>query len=355
MAAQITDTPILTAPINAAFQTNFLMRAKSLCPYFIGSKPGIINRHSGTFTISWRRIENATPTTSALTELNGNVAAPTRDSIVTSTTNVQATLSKYGQFMVVNEEANLLNFNGQTQELVDVLATSGGRSLNMLQRNELEDNATAIYAAGATAATGVTNKLSRDDIRNAVNVLNRNVAKPFTPMTTGSQNVGTSPMRPSFWGITHPDVEEDIRDMSGFIAAESYAGQTQLATGEFGAVAGVRFIVSSDATVDAEGGGTSTGTGLRTSGNSKVDIYPTVILGMEAHGSVSLDTAHVQEVYRAGDPLPGMQLIRTEFGSGGSYDPFQELMTIAWKSWHAPKILNSAWVRTVYSGASLLT
>jgi len=355
MVSQITDTPILTQPINVAFQTNFLARALALAPYFIGSKPGVINSHSGTFTISWRRIENVTPTITALTELNGNVAFPTRDSIVPSTTNVQATLLKFGQYFVVNEEADLINFNGQTQELIDVLATSGGRSLNFLQRNELEDNATAILAAGAASATAIVTKLSRNDIRNAVNTLDRNVALHFTPITTGSQNVGTTPMRPSYWGLCHPDVEQDIRDMSGFIAAESYAGQTQTATGEFGAVGGVRFLVSSDATVDLEGGGTSTGTGLRTGGNTKVDNYPTVIMGMNAHGSVGLDTAHVQEVYRAGDDLPGMIMISTPKGSAGAADPFQELMTLAWKSWHAPKILNGDWVRTIISGASLLT
>jgi hypothetical protein len=49
-----------------------------------------------------------------------------------------------------------------------------------------------------------------------------------------------------------------------------------------------------------------------------------------------------------------VQLITKERGSSGVADPFNELATMAWKSWHAAKILNTTWIRTIRSQALLL-
>lgn len=352
MAAAFTTVTQLTQPVNVVFQKQLLETAKPLCPYFAGTEAAVIQSHSGSFTASWRRIENLTPTTSALSALTGNISHPVRASIQPSTTNVSATLGKFGQYILQNEESDLINFNGQTAKLVEQIGVSAGRSLNMLQRNEEEDNSTAVLASSAASATAVVNKITLQDIRKTVNALNRNDATMFTPMSGGSTNFNTSPIRTAYYGVTHPDVEEDLRLLSGFIGVESYGGAVETMPGEIGSVHGVRFMVSTDSSIDAEGGGTSTGTGLRTSGNSKVDLYNTVIYGRNAFGSVSLDTAHVQETYNAGDMAPAIQLISKPRGSSGIADPLDEMSTIGWKAWHAAKVLNSNWSRCLISGAT---
>ena len=63
-----TDTE-LQKPVNAMFVQTFLRRAQQNCPYFMGTSPGTLNKQAGTSTIKWRRIEQETPSTSALTEL----------------------------------------------------------------------------------------------------------------------------------------------------------------------------------------------------------------------------------------------------------------------------------------------
>lgn len=355
MAKTYTTVTQVTQPVNVAFQRTLLDNAKPMAPYFAGTYPASIQERSGTFTASWRRIENLTPTTSALTALTSTIAFPTRDTTAPSTTNVSATLAKYGQVIVMNEEVDLINFSEQDAKLVEIIGISAGRSLNMLQRNEEEDNSTATLAGGASSATAVTSKITLKDIRNVVNTLNRNSARKFEPMSGGSTNFNTTPIRSAYLGLTHPDVEEDIRLLAGFVPLEQYGGSVSAYDGEFGAVHGVRFVASEDATIDAEGGGTSTGTGLRTSGNSKVDLYNTVIYGQQAFGSVGLGMQHLQEVYRSGDNLPAVQLITKGKGSAGSADPLDEVSTIGWKSWHAARVLNTAWSRNLRSGASDLS
>lgn len=354
----LTTTSNISAPVNVDFQMALLRNAKALCPYFTGSSPATIAEHSGTFTAKWRRIENLTPTTTPLAELTGSLAFPTRTAVQPTTTDITATVQKFGNFIYLNEEVDLVNFNQQTLKLAEILGINAGRSLNRLQRDVMEDNATAIFGGAATTATGVAGAgITRADVTVAGNALNRQDAMHFTAMTLGSTNIGTSPIRPAYWGFCHVDTEEDIRGLSGFVAVEDYGSQTVTVPGEIGVVGNVRFVASTEATIDADSGATITGTatvaGRSTSGTS-YDIYNTVIIGMDAVGSVGFGMGHVKETYRAGDRLPGIMMINHERGQAGAADPFNEVSSMAWKSWHAGAILNSNWCRVVRHTTSKL-
>ena len=354
MASPIMDTAILTKPVNVIFQRLFLERAKPLCPYFAGTKPGSVVQHGGSFTATWRRVENLTPTTTALAELATNVAYPTRDGATLSITDVSVAVSKYGDHVVLNEEADLVNFNGQTDEILAVLAIQAGRSLNMLQRNEVEDNSTLEYAGGAASDGAVVSKITAAALDAAIVDLSTNDAMTFTPMSTGTDVVGSSPVLPSYWAACHPHVAYDIESLTGFKSVETYGSHTQTAPGEFGLYAGagvgVRFIQTSDASIDAGAGGATTSTGMR--GATNINLYTTAIWGKSAIGSLGFGFEHIQETYRSGDKLPAVQIINKPRGSAGAADPFDELGTMAWKSWHAAKILNGNWTRGIRSAAT---
>jgi N4-gp56 family major capsid protein len=348
-----TTTSEIAGPVNRVFQTTLLSNAKVRAPYFVGSVAAEQVSHRGSFTAVWRRIENLTATVTALTELSGTESYPLRTGESLSTTEVTATISKYGQVLFLTEEVDLVNFDGQTDKLMEVLGISAGASLNRLQRNILEDNATLIYADGGSADGDVQSAISKNLIRNAVNTLQRNSAMKFTPETGGSTNIGTSPMRPSYWGLCHVDVEEDIRDLSGFIDVEKYTTQTATVSGEFGAVGGVRFIASEDASIDADSGGAASG--VRSTTGTNADLYTTIVFGMEFAGSLGFDMKHIQEVYKAGDPLPAVELISHPAGSSGAFDPLNEVNTMSWKARHAGALLNGNWGRGIRTAASSLT
>lgn len=350
-----TDTE-LQKPVNVMFQQTLLRNARARAPYFAGTAPGMLSEHGGTATIKWRRIENLSPTTTALSELQGTATyGQGRNSETASFTDVTATVSKFGQFYILNEEVDLFNFNGQGEKLVETLAISAGRSLNQLQRNVAEDNATLIRAGGASSDGDTSDKIELTNIRNAVNTLNRNSATTFTPQATGESAIGTSPILPAYWGICHPDVAVDIANLAGFVSVERYAGQVDTVLGEFGTlgVAGqaIRFVQTEDASIDTGSGGSNSS--LRQT-SSSVDLYTTVIYGRDAVGSVGLGQEHTDGIYRAGDALGTVQLIVKALGSGGASDPFNEVMTMAWKAWHAGAVLNGSWIRGIRSGATSL-
>jgi len=352
----ITDTAILTKPINVMFMGRFLEVAEYQTHYFTGNAAANLARHGGTFTAFWRRHEHLTPTTTALTELNTTVSFPTRTATTPTITDVTKAVAKYGDHIVLNEEADVVNFNGQTAELMDRLAEQAGRSANMIQRNEMEDNPTLVLAAGAASDGVITSAITAATLNSVINTLDRNVSMTFMPLTTGSTSIGTVPILRSFIGICHPDVAYDIAGLTGFRSVETYAGQVQVLPNEFGfygrAGLGVRFMSSPDASIDAGSGGNSSGTLRETS--SAADLYTTVIYGRAAVGSVGFGTEFPTEIGRANRSMRAIEVINMGFGSAGAADPLRELSTMGWKLWSGPKILNGTWIRGIRSGATAL-
>jgi N4-gp56 family major capsid protein len=324
--------------------------------------PAEIRSNGGSFTAKWRRYEHLTPTTTPLAEITGSVAFPTRTAVQPSVTDITATVSKYGNFIFLNEEVQLINITDTTMELTGVLGENAGRSVNRLQRNEMEDNSTAILAGAATTATNIgltsaTGFVTRTVLARTINELARQDAMKFHPETTGSQNIGTAPVRESYWGLNHSDTTEDVRNLTGFQSVETYAGQTRTYPGEYGHVGGVRFIESTESTIDAAGGASSTSsaTSDARSSSNRVDIYNTVIFGKEAVGSLGLDATHIKEIYRPEDTLPAIMMISHAKGSAGAADPLNEVASCGWKTWHAAKILNANWIRCVRHAVSRLS
>lgn len=354
LVVSATDTE-LPQPLNAVFNQTLLRNARNRAPYFAGVMPGQLTRSNGSNVAMWRRIENLTPATTALAELTGNASyGQGRDSAALSVTNVTATMSKYGNFVILNEEVDLYNFAGQFDKILEVIGINAGQSLNRLQRDIGEDNATVVYANGASDGA-VNTAVALADLQSVINTLDRNSAMTFTPMTTGSENVGTSPILPAYWALCHSDVAVDIAGITGFQSVETYAGQIATVMGEIGAlgVAGhaLRIISSEDAGVDAASG-SATLNGMRGTGN--VDLYSTLVYGMDAIGSVGLGEQYEDGIYRAGDDLGPVDVIVKTPQATGTSDPYNEISTVAWKAFHTGSILNGNWARVIRSGATAL-
>lgn len=354
-----TDTE-LPKPLNAVFNQTLLRNAQVRAPYFAGTVAGTLIRQGGSNVSMWRRIENLTPATSALSELTTNAAyMQGRNAAALSVTNVTATLSKYGNFVILNEEVELFNKPGQFDKILQVIGINAGQSLNRLQRDIGEDNATLINAGGVASDGLIESKITIDQIKLCINTLDKNSAMTFTPMTTGSTNIGTVPINPAFWALCHPDVAVDVTALSGFTSVEKYAGQTQTVMGEFGTitVAGkaVRFISSEDAGVDAGSGAAGAASADLNGTSDNVDLYTTLVYGQDALASVGLGEAHTDGVYRAGDELGAVDVIVKGPAGTGTSDPFNEISTVAWKAWHTGAVLNGNWVRGLRSGATDLT
>ena len=364
----IVDTTAIPYPVNYKLMRNLLLSAKAVAPYLVGTMPGELMKNAGTASVKWERIENLAPQTTALGELTSD-ALPTRPSIIPTITPVTADMLKYGAVIRLTEELELMSVNARAAKFTTKLGENAGRTLSLVAESIWQsdiDGATTILnkrysgvtftGVPATDRATVDVKLGDNDTKFGNNFLNRNDGIQFRPEGHGSTNIATSPIRDSYIGIIHSDVEEDVRQHAGFISSEKYGGYTQLYMGEIGTSHGVRWISTSLAPVIPSAGTVNAvANGLRTTNGTNVDVYVSYIYAEEALGTVGLGENHTKEIYLTGDRMPAVELIQHLAGSAGTADALNELITVSWKSWFTGKVLNQNWVTKIESGASVLT
>ena len=284
---------------------------------------GTLDKNGSTASVKWERLDNLSPTTTAMTQIEGNQSAFFgRSTVLPATTNVTATMAKYGQAVLLTEEIDFYQMNLRAARFVDNPGANAGESLNLLMESVFSGASRSSLPNGAvgggTADTNVTSVISLNDIKWSVNTLNRWSAMQFTTPAYGSQNYNTNPVRASYYGIAHVDVEEDIRSITGFIPVEQYGGYTETMPFEFGAVGGVRWC-STEIIPVTTGGGTTSAGGIRGASSTQNDIYSTYIYGKEAVGSVGLGNMHATNAYEMYNPKnpPAVELITKAPGRWG--------------------------------------
>jgi len=350
----------LSLGVNFQMMKGLLSAARQKLPFFNGTLPGALQKHGSTASVKWERLENLAAATTALSEIAGSpVAFFGRSTVQNTLTAISVAIAKYGNAVLLTEEVDLEHMNARAARFVDNLGANAGLSLNVLMCAGVFSAAsgnsvrycTSAVGSSAAADTSVTGAIILTDIKWAVNQLNRNSAMLFTTPTYGSQNVGTSPVRASYYGICHPDVEEDIRGLSGFVSVEQYGGYTETLPFEFGAVGGVRFCVSEIIPISTAAGTTTPSFSARGgTGAISNDVYSTFIYGKEAVGSVGLGNMHATSAYEMYDPAnpPAVELIVKPVGTVGT-DLYNEVSSIAWKAWFAGKVLNNNWIMKLRS------
>ena len=346
-----TNATFLPQPVNYVLMKGLLQAARKKLPYFNGTLPGELVKGGGSSSVKWERINNLAAVTSALGEVVGNSAFLFGRSLVTPTySSVTATAAKYGNAIQVTEEVDLFNPNTRAARLMDTLGANAGESLNTVAKAEYDNATTNVRRSnnavgGAAADSLVSSKMATTDLQFAVNKLNLNAAMPFTPMATGSRNVGTNPIRASYYGICHVDAEEDLRGLTGFTPVETYGGYTETMPFEFGHVNGIRWCSTQVSTISLSAG-KKTATGYRGSSNILNDVYSSYVYGREAIGTVGLGNMHASNSYEMYNPKypPAVEAIFKPVGSAGAGDPYNEVASLAWKAWFVAKILNQAWI-----------
>ncbi len=339
----------IPAPINNVYMRGLLSAARKTLPFFNGTVPGVLEKQGGSATVKWRRIENLAAVTTALSEVSpGSTIAfgIGRSSVRPTIFNTTKAVAKYGNAIMTTEEVDLFNINSGTMDLMETLGANAGESLNSVARIEFDNASLIRYASGAANKSAVIAEMKAGDVQWAVNQLERRSGMKMFTQSTGSQNINTSTVRSSFFGIVHPDVAHDIRQLTNFIGVEQYGGYTETIVGEFGAFGGCRFAMSELAPIESAAGTTSTSVVFRRDTSSdENNVYTSYIYGKEAVGTVGLGVGYstgVKMMYEGKEQA--IMLIQKKPGSSGIGDMFDEVGSIAWKAWHATKILNGNWI-----------
>lgn len=242
-------------------------------------------------------------------------------------TDVTATLSQYGDFVPYSDVIEDTHEDPFLQQVTDILGEQAAQTVETLRYNVLKAGTNLFYANGS-ARTDVNTPVTLALQRKATRALKRQNAMQITSVVGSTPAFSTEPVEAAFIGLVHPDVENDIRNMTGFISTKKYGTVTPFAN-EIGAVEDVRYLRSTIFTSFANGGA-ATSTMIST-GGSVADVYPILYLAKDAYGIVPL---------KGKDSL-SIMIVNPKPASG---DPLGQRGTAGWKTMQTTVILNDAWM-----------
>ena len=327
------------SPRTAAFVMRDLL--KRAMPYMVIEKFGqafVIPLHN-TKTAKFRRYYltgatgaagNGNPaqaffTPLALTPLLEGVT-PTGNKLSSSDYTVQ--LNQYGDFVVITDVVEDTHEDPILQEATGIMAEQAAMTVETIRFNILKAGTNVFYANGG-ARTAVNTPITTAIQRQITTSILRQNGKMITSVVKSTPDYRTEPVEAAFIALHHPDMETDIRSMTGFIPTKQY-GATTPYENETGAVERVRYLSSTIVAPWPDIGGAK---GLmRSTTGTLADVYPVLFIARDAYGTV---------VLKGKDALTP---IVHNPGSSGSSDPLNQRGTVGWKAWQAAVILQDAYL-----------
>ena len=274
-----------------------------------------IPRNAGTMDVRFRRYGLLTASTTALSE------GVTPSGSTLSITDVNATVLQYGDYVTLTDVVAFDTADPILTETADILGEQVGDTLDQLARDVLAATTTKQYASSATSTATVAAgmKITRAEVKEAVRTLQTAKAKPVTSMINPSTGYNTTPINRAYIGIVSPSTLYDLDDATGWIPVEKYSNKADVMEDEVGSLAGVRFLMTTNAKVRSAAGAGS------------IDVHSTLIMGMNAGAQTRISGESLKNIIK---PL----------GSAGTADPLDQRMTSGWKLTYVATVLNDAFM-----------
>jgi N4-gp56 family major capsid protein len=256
------------------------------------------------------------------------VEGVTPSGVKPTVTDVPVTIEQFGDYIPYTDVIQDTHEDPVLNEYSALLRQQSTETVETLRYNTVKAG-TNVFFANGTSRSDVNTPISLTLQRKATRALKRQRGKHIKSVVSSDARFRTEPVEAAFVAVCHTDVENDIRNMQGFIPVKQY-GSAPAWANEIGSVEDVRYVRSTLFTPFADAGGL-VGAMISTTGTN-ADVYPVIIFAMDSYGIV---------------PLKGksaMSIIVKNPGSSGSADPLNQRGTIGWKLWHASVILNDLWL-----------
>lgn len=318
------------SPRTAAYAQKELL--KRGIPYLVFEKFGQAKAipANSTKVTKFRRYDALPNTPKELTE----GVTPAASSL--TVTDITATLKQYGDVVTITDVILDTHEDPTLNEAVEVLGEQAAQMIEKVRFGILRAGTNVFYANGSTR-NAVNTAISHTLQRKAVRALKRQNARPITSIVRSTPSYGTEAVSPGFVGICHPDLEPDIRSMTGFVPAEKY-GSISPWENELGKVEDVRYVTSTIMEPWADAGGAK-GSMLSTTGTN-ADVYPVLYVSKDAYGIIALKGAFALTPMVV-NPKPS------------DSDPLAQRGHVGWKAMQTAAILNDNWLCRAEVGATV--
>jgi len=308
-----------------ALPTNSTQTAK-FRRYFLSGTTGSAGSGSGDFYIpvaTTPLIEGVTPSGSRLANQD-----------------YTATLAQYGDFVTITDVVMDTHTDPVLQQATDILGEQAALTVETLRFNVLKAGTNVFYANSVAGRSSVITAITLADQRRVTTALNRQNAKKITSVVASTPDYNTKSVEAAYVAVVHPDLETDIRSMTGFKPVADYGPHTTPWEGEIGSVEQVRYLSSTVVAPWEDTGGTAVTNGLRyTTANTACDVYPVIYFARDAFGIVPLK----------GKSSMTPMVVNPKPSSG---DPLAQRGTVGWKLWTTTVILQEAFMARLEVGAT---
>jgi N4-gp56 family major capsid protein len=289
--------------VDVVYQRTLLLRVVANFVYTKWAQIRDIQKGSGTSTVRFRRYGNLTAATTALTQ------GVTPAGSTLSTTFVTGTALQYGDYVTFSDKVLMETQDPLLTETSEILGDQAADTFDQLTRDVLAAGTSVFYANGVANRASVAANVAVADFRKIARALRKNKARKITKMATGTDQVGTTPVRAGYIAVITPDTHYDLKGLesSGFIPVHKYPSNATPMPDEIGSLDEFRFIETPNAKVFAA------------AGSGGVDVHATVILADQAYGISRISGEALRFIYK---PL----------GSAGTADPLDQRQTAGWKA-----------------------
>lgn len=250
-------------------------------------------------------------------------------------------LQQYGDYVTITDVIIDTHTDPILAQTSEILGEQAAQTVETLRFNVLKAGTNVWYANNVAGRSSVVTAISLTDQRRVTTGLNRQNAKKITNVVGSTANYNTKSVEAAYMAVVHPDLETDIRQMSGFKPVADYGPHTSPFEGEIGSCEQVRYLSSTIMLPFADAGGsTGAGTTFRSTSGSNNDVYPVLIFGRDAYGIVPLKgKSSMTPMVVNPKPAPG--------------DPLAQRGTVGWKLWTATVILQDAFMARLEVACSL--
>ena len=294
--------------------------------YFLSGATGAAGTGTGSFFVpvaTTPLVEGVTPQGSKLANQDYTV-----------------TLKQYGDYVTITDVVQDTHTDSVLQQATDILGEQAALTVETLRFNILKAGTNLFRANSVAARNLIITAPSVGDMRRVATSLNRQNAKKITQVVASTADYNTKSVEAAYMAVCHPDLESDLRGLSGFKPVADYGPHTTPFEGEIGSFEQIRFLTSTVVAPYADLGGTAVTNGLRyTTANTACDVYPILVFGRDAYGIVPLK----------GKSAMTPMVVNPKPAAG---DPLAQRGTVGWKLWTETVILQQAWMAVLEVGAT---
>ena len=296
----------LSPEMKTYYDKNLLYAAQAQLVHHQFGQKRPIPRNGGK-TIEFRKF---TPLAKALTPLTEGVTPAGNQLDVTALT---ATVSQYGDFIVMSDVLELTAIDNVIVEATRLLGDQAGLTMDTVVRDVLQSGTNVMYAPKINASTGAeTAVISRANL-DATAVLTVDLVEQVVAKLRAHN---TPKIGGYYICIIHPYAAYDLMRDDDWRKPHEYKDTTNLYEGEIGQIAGVRFVESTEAKIYRGGSGDPSG----------LSVFGTLFFGKDAYGVTDVEGG-------------GLETIVKQKGSAGTSDPLNQRSSVGWKALETAEIL----------------